>query len=260
MWKSIKRWWKYFAMKLHVLHEEKADPKVQIEQAIQEAKESDRRLRDQAANVIAHQKQAQTRLDKTVAEYERANALAEQALVLSDQKGRMGDGAESVKLDGAAESLAGRVITLEREIGELETQLLRATAHADQARAAVEQNGHELKKRLAEKEELLNKLDRAKVQEEMNKTLEQLSQTVGGDVPTFAEVSNKIDKRLAKAEAVHELNAARIDTSTEAIIQEVERAQQSSEAQAWLSERRAKLGLSRPSPAASDGQAEPTAR
>ena len=41
MWKSIKRWWKYFAMKLHVLHEEKADPKVQIEQAIQEAKESD---------------------------------------------------------------------------------------------------------------------------------------------------------------------------------------------------------------------------
>ena len=124
----------------------------------------------------------------------------------------------------------------------------------------VEQNGHELKKRLAEKEELLNKLDRAKVQEEMNQTLEQLSQTVGGDVPTFAEVSNKIDKRLAKAEAVHELNAARIDTSTEAIIQEVERAQQSSEAQAWLSERRAKLGLSRPSPAASDGQAEPTAR
>ena len=117
MWKSIKRWWKYFAMKLHVLHEEKADPKVQIEQAIQEAKESDRRLRDQAANVIAHQKQAQTRLDKTVAEYERAIALAEQALVLSDQKGRTGDGAESVKLDGAAESLAGRVVTLEREIG-----------------------------------------------------------------------------------------------------------------------------------------------
>ena len=124
MWKSLKSWWKYFAMKLHVLHEEKADPKVQIEQAIEEAKESDRRLRDQAANVIAHQKQAQTRLDKTVAEYERANALAEQALVLSDQKGRTGDGAESVKLDGAAESLAGRVVTLEREIGELETQLL----------------------------------------------------------------------------------------------------------------------------------------
>src|SRR5262245_27351194 len=30
MWKSLKRWWKYLAVKLRVLHEEKADPKVQL--------------------------------------------------------------------------------------------------------------------------------------------------------------------------------------------------------------------------------------
>src|SRR4051794_25979623 len=85
MWKSFKRWWKYLAVKLRVLHEEKADPKVQLEQAIEEAVENDRRLRDQAANVIAHQKQAQTRLDRALAEYDKANGTAEQALLLADR-------------------------------------------------------------------------------------------------------------------------------------------------------------------------------
>ena len=86
MWQTIRRFWKYLAVKLRVRHEERADPKVQLEQAIQEAKEQHKRLTEQAANVIANQKQAQTRLDRALAESEKASASARQALLLADQE------------------------------------------------------------------------------------------------------------------------------------------------------------------------------
>ena len=55
MWKSIKKWWKYMGAKVTSAFNEKADPKVQLEQAITEAQEQHRRLKEQAANVIANQ-------------------------------------------------------------------------------------------------------------------------------------------------------------------------------------------------------------
>ena len=47
------------------------------------------------------------------------------------------------------------------------------------------------------------------MQEQMNKAMTQLSETVGEEVPTFEEVRNKIEKRLAKAQASTELTGAR---------------------------------------------------
>ena len=43
---------------------EKADPKIQLEQAILEAQDQHRRLKEQAANVIAQQKQTEMRLTR----------------------------------------------------------------------------------------------------------------------------------------------------------------------------------------------------
>ena len=56
MFKSLKRWWRYLGTKLGMTFEEHADPKVQLEQAIVEAQEQHRRLKEQAASVIANQK------------------------------------------------------------------------------------------------------------------------------------------------------------------------------------------------------------
>ena len=75
MWQSLKRWWKYLAVKLRVAHEEHADPKVQLEQAILEARAEHRRLSDAAALVVAQQKQAQDRLDAKVEECEQGEGL-----------------------------------------------------------------------------------------------------------------------------------------------------------------------------------------
>ena len=58
MFKLFKRTWRYLTAALTGKFNEVADPKVQLEQAITEAQDQDRRLKEQAANVIANQKQA----------------------------------------------------------------------------------------------------------------------------------------------------------------------------------------------------------
>jgi len=70
MWKAIKRQWKYLGVKMRLVQEQRADPKVQLEQAIEEAREQHRRLKEQAANVIANQKQAEIRLSSAVEDKE----------------------------------------------------------------------------------------------------------------------------------------------------------------------------------------------
>ena len=247
MWKSLKRWWHYLAMKLRVAQDELADPKVQLEQAINEGREQQRRLTEQAANVIANQKQTQARLDRAIAAYEKTSASAGQALVLADRGHRTGDDAKAATFDTAAEAFAGRLLDLEREIDDLQSVLLQATAAAESAKEAVAGNAATLQQRLKEKERLLSDLDRAKMQEQMNAATTQLSATLGDDVPTFAEVERKIQVRLARASANAELTAAQVGTPVDESMIEVERALRTSEAQGRLDQMRASLGLPVPS-------------
>jgi phage shock protein A len=239
MWKAIKRWWKYIGAKLGLALEEKADPKVQLEQAIAEAREQHRKLTEQAANVIANQKQTQLKLDRAIEEYEKANASARQALLLSDQEARSGNADKATSFNSAAEAFANKLINLEKQIEDLKKMLLDTTQAAEKAKQAVAQNSSALQKKLAEREKLLSALDQAKMQEQMNKAMAQLSETVGEEVPTFNEVRDKIEKRLAKAQATSDLTGASVDTK----MLEVEQAQMSAEAQARLSELRSELGL-----------------
>ncbi|MFZ4585909.1 MAG: PspA/IM30 family protein [Acidimicrobiia bacterium] len=239
MFKAIKRWWKYLGAKLSGSLEERADPKVQLEQAITEAQDQHRRLTEQAANVIAHQKQTEMRLNRSVEELEKANASARQALLLADDAAKAGDAKKAGEYNQAAESFANRLISLEREVESLKAMLLEATQNADAAKSAVAQNAAALQKKLSERQQLLSQLDQAKMAEEMNKAMASLSASVGQDVPTFDEVRTKIESRLAKARGMQELTGA----SVESRMLEVEQAQMNTEAQARLSELRSQLGL-----------------
>src|SRR6188768_2239475 len=91
MLKSLRRMWRYLGTALGMKFEERADPKVQLEQAIQEAQEQHRRLTEQAANVIAHQKQTQMRLDRAQDELDKVTGSARQALLLTDEATTKGD-------------------------------------------------------------------------------------------------------------------------------------------------------------------------
>jgi phage shock protein A len=239
MLKLARRFWKYITAKLTGTFNERADPKVQLEQAIAEAQDQHRRLREQAANVIASQKQTEMRLDRSLEELERVNANARQAVRMAEDATKSGDAAKSAQYTTAAEAFANRMIALENEIEGLKALHLQATEAANQAKSAVEQNSAMLQKKLSERLKLMGQLEQAKMQEQMNKAMASLSESVGQDVPTFDEVRDKIESRYAKAKGMSELQGA----SVESHMLEVEAATRNTEARARLDQIRAELGL-----------------
>ena len=257
MGRALKRIWRYLAAALTGKFDEVADPKIQLEQAIAEAQDQQRRLKEQAANVIANQKQTEMRLNRVLEELEKVNGSAQQAVVMAAEAEQRGDATKAADYNRAAESFAGRLIALEREADDLKTLHLQATQAADQAKAAVNQNAMVMQRKLSERQKLLSQLDQAKMAEQMNKAMASLSETVGQDVPTFDEVRTKIEARYAKAQGVSELAGE----SVEGRMLEVETAQMDTEAQARLSEIRAKMGLGTSSAPAggevTEGEASP---
>jgi phage shock protein A len=239
MFKLARKWWKYVTAKLTGSFNEKADPKVQIEQAIIEAQEQHRRLTQQAANVIANQKQGEMSLNRSLEELTKVNANARQALIMASDATAKADAARATQYNQAAEALATRMIELERTVEDQKSLVLQATSASDQAKAAVQQNAANLQRKLSERSKLLSQLDQAKMQEQMNSAMASLNQAVGQDVPTFDEVRNKIEARYAQAKAASELTS----TSVESRMMEIESATANVEAQSRLSQLRTELGL-----------------
>jgi phage shock protein A len=239
MIKLIRRWWNYLSAALTGKFNEMADPAVQLEQALREAQDQHRRLKEQAANVIASQKQAELRLNKRIGDLEKLNANARQALVMAADAERKGDPAKAAQLTSAAETIATQLIQAEKDVGDLKAMVLQTTQASDQAKTAVQQNSRMLQQKLAERAKLLSQLEQAKMQEQMNKAMATLNEAVGDDVPTLNEVRDKIEARYAKAKAMAELNESTVDAS----IREIETATANASAQDRLSELRAELGL-----------------
>lgn len=240
MLQTLKKWWKYLGAKLNMSFNEKADPKVQLEQAIIQAQDQHRRLKEQATNVIANQKLTEKQLNDKMAELETLNGQARQAVLMADEATRAGQGDKALEYTHAAEAFANRLIALESEVDSLKAMALQAAERSDQAKAAVQQNSANLQRQLAERQKLLSQLDQAKMQEQMNVAMSSLSETVGQEVPTLSEISAKIDERYAKAMAGAELQGATVESR----MLEVQQAAVNVEAQARLEKLRSELGIS----------------
>jgi phage shock protein A len=169
---------------------------------------------------------------------------------MADEATKRGDAAKALDYTSAAEAYANRLIATEREIEGLKQLLLQSTQAANQAKAAVQQNSMVMQKKLSEKQKLMGQLDQAKMQEQMNRAMASLSETVGQDVPTFDEVRDKIETRYAKALGTSEIAGE----SVEVRMLEVEQAQMNTEASARLDSIRAQLGIA-PSPSAAEAPA-----
>ncbi len=235
----LKKRWNYLVAKLGMSHEENADPKVQLEQAISDAKDQHRRLREQAANVVANQKQTEMRINDALAKLEKTNGSARQAIMMAEEAQAAGDTAKVDSYTQAAQQFADRLITLDEEVESLKSMHFQASEAADQAKAAVRQNSSILQKRLSERQALLSKLDQAKMQETVNSAMSTLGESVGDDGPTFEQVREKIEARYAKASAVAELT----ESSVESRMLEVEEAARGVEALARLSQIKSELGI-----------------
>ena len=239
MLKLFRKWWKYIGAKFNKDFNDRADPAIQLEQALTEAQEQHRRLKDQAVNVIATQKQSELRLNAKIQELGKLNGNARQALIMAADAAAAGDTTKANQYNSAAETIANQLITVEADVEGLKTMVMDSTQAADQAKAAVAQNSRQLQQKLAEKNKLLSQLEQAKMQEQMSKAMDQLNETVGADVPTLKEVSDKIEARYAKARASTELGEASVTSR----IHEVEMATANVEAQGRLSQLREELGL-----------------
>jgi phage shock protein A len=235
----LKKRWSYLAAKLSNSHETNADPKVQLEQAISEAKDQHHRLREQAANVVANQKQTEMRINQALEKLEKTNANVRQAVLMAEEAQKAGDGTKVESYTSAAEQFANRLISLEEGIEHLKSLHFQASDSAEQAKNAVKQNSVLLQKRLSERQALLSKLDQAKMQETVNSAMSTLGESIGDDLPTFDQVREKIEARYAKASAVADLT----ETNVEARMVEIEEAARGIEAHARLDRIKADLGL-----------------
>ncbi|MBA3281188.1 MAG: PspA/IM30 family protein [Acidimicrobiia bacterium] len=254
MIKFFRRFWKYLTAGANQKFNEKADPKIQLEQAIIEAQDQHRRLKEHAANVIAQQKQTEMQLNRAMEQLEKLNANARQAVTMADSAAKGGDAAKAAEYSRAAETIATQLISVEGQVEELKTMHYSATQASDQAKAAVAQNGQLLQKKLTERNKLLGQLEQAKMQEQMNKAMSSLSETVGQEVPSLNEVRDKIEQRYSRAKGMSELTEA----STESRMIEIENAAANFEAQDRLASIRAQLGIEDASaPASAPAAAEP---
>ncbi|WP_040836576.1 phage shock protein PspA [Nocardia brevicatena] len=199
--------WKYLMALFDAKVEEHADPKVQIQQAIEEAQRQHQALSQQAASVIGNQRQLEMKLNRQLDEVEKLNANARQAVLLADQANAAGDAEKAIQYTNAAEAFAAQLVTAEQAVEDLKVLHDQSLQAAAQAKKAVEQNAMLLQQKVAERTKLLSQLEQAKMQEQVSASLQQMDSTLSapGNVPSLDAVRDKIERRYANALGAAEL-------------------------------------------------------
>ena len=174
--------YKYFMSWFGAQVDERADPKIQIQQAIEEAQRQHEALSRQMSDV------------------ERLQASARQALTLADQSRAKGDEAKATEYEQTAQIFATQLVSAENSMEDLKGLHDQALQAAEQAKKAVEQNAMLLQQKLAERTQLLSQLEQAKMQETVSASLRQMSElSAPGTTPSLGEVREKIERRYANA-------------------------------------------------------------
>lgn len=212
--------WKYLMALFDNKIEEKADPKIQIEQAIQEAQKQHDQLSKQAASVIGNQRQIELKLNRQLEEVEKLQANTKQALNLADQARAAGDNTKATEYENAAEAFAAQLVTAERGVEDLKGLHDQALQQAQQAKNAVEQNSMRLQQQVAERTKLLSQLEQAKMQEKVAASINQMNEVSSGSTPNLDSVREKIEARYANALGQTEL----ANNTVQGRMAEVERA------------------------------------
>src|SRR5918992_1279734 len=162
--------WKYLMALFSSKVDEYADPKVQIQQAIEEAQRQHQALSQQAAAVIGNQARA------------------------------AGDETTAQQREQAAQAFATQLVTAEQSVEDLKTLHDQSIQAAAQAKQAVERNSMMLQQKIAERTKLLSQLEQAKMQEQAARSLQQMTELAApGNTPSLEEVREKIERRYANA-------------------------------------------------------------
>ena len=197
--------WKYLKALFNAKIDEHADPKIQIQQAIEGEQQRHQSLANQAAAVLGNQRQLEMRLNRQLGEVEQLQSSAQQALALADQT-RATDPAKAGEYEQAAQAFATQLVSAEQSMEDLKRSHDEALQAAEQAKGAVEQSRMRLQTILAERTKLLSQLEQAKMQEQVSASLRSMSEIAApGTTPSLDEVRDKIERRYANAMGSAEL-------------------------------------------------------
>lgn len=192
--------WNYLMALFDSKIEEHADPKVQIQQAIEQAQKQHQELSRQAASVIGNQRQLEMQLNRYLSEIEKLNGNTRQALDLADKARAAGDETKAQEYENAAEAFAAQLVTAEQNVENTKKLHDQALRQAAQAKQAVERNSLVLQQKVSERTKLLSQLEQAKMQEQVSKSLESMnSAATNGNIPNLEKVREKIEQRYSDA-------------------------------------------------------------
>lgn len=191
--------WKYLMAAFDSKIEENADPKVQIQQAIEDAQRQHQELSQQAAAVIGNQRQLEMQLNRRLGEIEKLQANTRQALQLADKARSSGDDKKAVEYENAAEAFAAQLVTAEQSVEDTKQLHDQSLQQADQAKQAVERNSMALQQKVSERTKLLSQLEQAKMQEKVSDSLQSMNSITNGSTPNLDQVREKIERRYANA-------------------------------------------------------------
>ena len=231
--------WKYLMALFDSKIEEHADPKVQIQQAIEDAQRQHQELSQQAAAVIGNQRQLEMQLNRRLAEIEKLQGNTRQALQLADKARAEGNEAKAVEYENAAEAFAAQLVTAEQAVEDTKQLHDQSLQQAAQAKRAVERNAMSLQQKVAERTKLLSQLEQAKMQDKVSESLKSMnSLTANDNSPNLDQVREKIERRYANALGQAEL----AENSIQGRMAEVEQAGVQLAGHARLEQIRAQMG------------------
>jgi len=235
----LKRWWNYIKAWFGSASDKAMDPEIEIKMAIDDAKKKDQQLRNQAAKVIAHKTQLESKIEKSADSVGETREMAKQALMKAEEAKAGGDTAAEQKWTRAAQSLAMKLQAEENNLNSLKDQYGVAVVQSDKAKQAVQSNAMKLQELSAKRMELLGSLQQAKMQEAVNAAVDSMSSTLSDANPSLDQVEEKIESRKATAMANAELREA----TPEGAEAELREAINLAQADAKLEELKAELGL-----------------
>ncbi len=145
----------------------------------------------------------------------------------------------SVKMgrDDIATAYIGQLQQAQLDLERTGAQLEHASLASKQALKARDNYVLNMKKRTAEAMQLISAAKQAKLQEQLAQTMETFN--IGDDASTFNEMREKIDRRVAAAEAKLQLGSSSVDSQ----MQDIEREAMDIQLQAKLLEYKQQMGM-----------------
>lgn len=243
--------WNYLKASLDKSIEDNADPKVQVRQAMEQARAQHRQISDQAAAVIGNAKRTEESITTKERELDKLQGQVRQAVQLADDARANGDLAKASEWERNAEQLAAQLVSSEQDLENTKTLAEQAKVDAQSAKQAVRESEARLQETLAQEDQLLLQAQQANMAEQQQSSVNSITGEVStGSNPTFEQIRDKIEGRYNTA--VGQTALAEASSGQSAALADAQALQREGEGKARLEQIRAELGGSgaaRPAPA-----------